>query len=293
MLPASFTADFIRQLELRKLSSRRAYLGTRQGGHRSLKRGHGLEFSDYRKYEQGDNPRSIDWGVYARSDRLYVKRFQEEQELTVLIILDTSLSTATPASDNKWERACEIAIALGYITLMNRDRLLVTAPGYFSSPAYDGARAVHSLTADLSKIKLTQNVNIISGVRESLARVRHPGVVIFISDFLFPLEDVKSITNQMRSKNLDIVMVRLLGDSEINPFANMSNVLAVDSETGEELPLVLDDDIRSQYSTLLEDHTIKLQHYLLSHGARFIATDTSESLSKCVIEKLGSAGLIQ
>ena len=69
MLPASFTNEFLRQLELLRLQGRRAFLGTRQGGHLSIKRGHGIEFSDYRNYELGDHPRYIDWGVYARSER--------------------------------------------------------------------------------------------------------------------------------------------------------------------------------------------------------------------------------
>ena len=84
----TFTPAFLRQLELLRLRARRSYLGTRQGGHLSLKRGHGIEFSDYRKYELGDDPRHIDWSAYARSERLYIKRFREEQDLSVLLLLD-------------------------------------------------------------------------------------------------------------------------------------------------------------------------------------------------------------
>ena len=145
MLPASFTPAFLSQLELLNLQSKRAYLGTRHGGHRSLKRGHGIEFSDYRVYVPGDNPRDIDWAVYARSDRLYVKRFQEEQALTVLVILDTSPSMTAVMADRKWERAREIGLALSYIALMQQDGVAICAPGYITTPTLWGVRAMHGL----------------------------------------------------------------------------------------------------------------------------------------------------
>ena len=69
-LPEAFTPQFLKQLEMFRINARRMFLGSKQGGHLSPKRGHGIEFSDYRKYELGDNPRHIDWGVYARTERL-------------------------------------------------------------------------------------------------------------------------------------------------------------------------------------------------------------------------------
>src|SRR5262245_21429064 len=115
MLPATFTPEFLRNLELFKIKARRAYLGNRQGGHISPKRGHGIEFSDFREYELGDNPRWIDWGVYARTDRLYVRRYQEEQNLSVLVVVDASHSMRTPPEDKKWESARDLALALSYV----------------------------------------------------------------------------------------------------------------------------------------------------------------------------------
>jgi len=80
-----FTPGFFRRLQQLKIQTRRSYLGSRSGSHISKRRGHGLEFSDYRTYVPGDDFRHIDWGVYGRTDRLYVKEFREEQELQVLL----------------------------------------------------------------------------------------------------------------------------------------------------------------------------------------------------------------
>ena len=101
-LPEAFTPEYLRQLELLRIRARRAFLGTKQGGHVSLKRGHGIEFSDFRQYQPGDDPRHIDWSVFARSERLYVKQFQEEQDLTVLLLIDSTASMVTPSNEKKW-----------------------------------------------------------------------------------------------------------------------------------------------------------------------------------------------
>ena len=81
MLPALFTPQFLARLETLRIRARRQFLGSRPGGHLSPRRGTGLEFADYRHYTPGDDPRYIDWKLYSRTDRLYIKLFQEEEEL--------------------------------------------------------------------------------------------------------------------------------------------------------------------------------------------------------------------
>ena len=104
-----FTPGFFRRLQQLKIKTRRSYLGSRQGSHISKRRGHGLEFSDYRSYVPGDDFRHIDWGVYGRTDRLYVKEFREEQELQVLFLIDTSQSMGFPEAEGKFEFAKDLA----------------------------------------------------------------------------------------------------------------------------------------------------------------------------------------
>ncbi len=87
MIPTLFTKEYFQQLETAKIRARKKFLGARQGGHISPRKGQGLEFSDYRQYELGDNPRNIDWNVYARSDRFVIKRFQEEESRSFLFMI--------------------------------------------------------------------------------------------------------------------------------------------------------------------------------------------------------------
>lgn len=293
MLPETFTPALLRQLELLKIRSRRAYLGTRQGGHLSLKRGHGIEFSDYRRYELGDNPRHIDWGVFARSDRLVVKTFREEQDLNVLVLLDTSASMFTPLSDNKWSRGCEIALALAYIALMEQDSVSVAAPGVFESPFYYGARAIHDLTKSLLGSQLNPSGNFERAAQLAINRVRFPGVAVFVSDFLMPLPQVQALVNLMRAKNLDITAIQLLGPGDITPLRDEGDVIAVDSETGEQMDLALDSRQREQYAALLEDHNKRVQEILSSARVRYVRAETATPLADFLIGSLAVTGLLK
>ncbi len=293
MLPESFTPELLRQLELLKIRSRRAFLGSRQGGHVSLKRGHGIEFSDYRRYELGDNPRHIDWGVYARSDKLFIKTFQEEQDLSVLVLLDTSASMFTPASDLKWERARDVAISLGYIALMEQDSVSVAAPGIVQTPFYHGARAIHELSRDLSVIQGPPRIDYLKEAQKAVNRVRFPGVAVFISDFLMPLEDTGAILNLMRAKNLDITALQVLGPNDIHPLESQTSLVAVDSETGEEVDLALDKKQREEYAVLLEEHTKRLQQLFSSASIRYARLESSAPLAETLLRNIPATGLLR
>lgn len=292
MLPQSFTPEFLRQLELVKIQSRRAFLGKRQGGHVSPKRGHGIEFSDYRQYELGDNPRHIDWGVYARSDRLYVKKYQEEQDLNIYMIIDASISMFTPEQDAKWIRARDIAMALAYVALLQQDNVMLIAPGKLVSPSYFGGRAIQLVSRDLMKIEQGQG-EFLPLFKKTMARVRFPGVAIVLSDFMMPHVELFEFFNLLRARNLDVTAIQVLGHSEINPLAGMQSARIVDSETGEQVEIALSEEARSEYAELLKEHNQKLQEFLASAQIGFVQSLPDQSLSQFVIDNLSKTGLLK
>ena len=295
MLPSEFTPEFLKKLELLQLRSRRAYLGSRQGGHTSLKRGHGIEFSDYRKYELGDNPRHIDWGVFARSERLYVKRFQEEQDLSVFFVLDGTCSMNTPASDGKWNLAKNICLALSYVALMQHDTVFLSVPGQFDSPAYSGGRSFHILADQLSGISAVEEGELDRKLSRGLSRIRFPGVAILVSDLLMPFEEIVRVINMLRAKNLDITVIQVLGESDVDPLslvqAGSPGAYVVDSETGEELELTLDDEAREEYGYLLMQHNRKIREFLVEANVHYQLALSSYSVSEFIFENLSGTGL--
>src|SRR5574342_1130577 len=123
MLPDPFTPAFLTQLETLRLHTRKEFLGSHPGSYSSPRRGTSLEFADYRRYSPGDDLRYLDWGIYARSDRLYVKLFREEVDLFVYLFVDASASMGYPSPARKFERACHVALALAYVVLANHDHV--------------------------------------------------------------------------------------------------------------------------------------------------------------------------
>ncbi len=291
MLPESFTPAFLRQLELLKLQSRRAYLGLRQGGHLSLKRGHGVEFSDYRQYELGDNPRYIDWSVYARSDKLYIKTFREEQDLTVLVLVDTSSSMIVPREDRKWERACEIALAIAYVALCSQDQVRVMAMGGPPSPTYVGGRAFRELADTLLGTTPGRSLDLARECLLAASQVRFPGVCVFLSDFLMPISEIDAALRPLRAKNLDITLVQVLGPNDCDPLPTLNDLTAIDSETEAEIQLSLSPELRSQYRKLLDQHNGALAELCHASNIRITRAVSSDPLSAFALRTLTHVGL--
>src|SRR6266567_6358198 len=114
-LPAEFSAEFLARLEQRRIKTRREYAGSGKGAHLSPRRGSSLEFSDFRHYSLGDDFRYIDWGLYGRTDKLYIKLFKEEEDLLTYVFLDASASMAFPERDRKFESAILTALSVAYV----------------------------------------------------------------------------------------------------------------------------------------------------------------------------------
>src|SRR4051795_3867223 len=118
--------QFLHRLEQLELVSRKIFLGVMKGERRSKRKGQSVEFADYRNYVKGDDLRFLDWNLYARLDRLFIRLFMEEEDLHLYLLVDNSLSMdfGTPT---KLLYARQVAAALGFIALINLDRVAVEA----------------------------------------------------------------------------------------------------------------------------------------------------------------------
>src|SRR5207248_109548 len=133
-LPEEFTPEFIARLEHLRIKTRREYAGLGKGSHLSPRRGSSLEFSDFRHYALGDDFRYIDWGLYGRTDKLYIKLFKEEEDLLTYIFLDASGSMGLPPDDRKFEAARAMSLAVAYAALAAGDRVMVRVLGGAGQP---------------------------------------------------------------------------------------------------------------------------------------------------------------
>src|SRR5688500_3477648 len=216
-----FDAEFMRKLERLSLVSRKIRSGQLKGERRSLKRGQSVEFADYRSYTHGDDLRRVDWNAYARMERLFIKLFQEEEDLTVHILLDASKSmdwgdpndiTVTapiapvdtgsidsqgrsgivaPQGDtrghNKLVYAKRTAAALGYIALANLDRLSMTAfsrPGLQRFSAVRGKGHAVSLLRFVAGVKASGETDLDIILKQYARQAKYPGLLFILSDCL-------------------------------------------------------------------------------------------------------------
>ena len=179
MLPEPFTPQFLSQLETFRLRTRKEFLGSHPGSYSAPRRGTSLEFADYRKYSLGDDLRYVDWGIYARTDRLYIKLFHEEVDLFAYIFIDASASMAFPTVEEKFLPASHIAVALSYVVLANQDHvklhLLQGSSGDKASPFYRGRRRIADCINFAGSLKPAGSLAMAQALADHLRQFRRPG----------------------------------------------------------------------------------------------------------------------
>ena len=238
--PTVFDEGFLRQLERLLVMMRSPVRGGLKGGRRSVKRGQSVEFADYRDYTMGDDLRQLDWNVYARLERLFVKLFIEEEDVTVTLLIDASASMATghPAKLLFAKRA---AAALGYIALASEDRVTVSAlAGRMARrrAAMRGSGRVFRLLADLSAIEPTDGTtDLVAAARHAAAQLHGKGVVILFSDLLDPGAD--RIIRELAATGSELIVLHVLSPDELDP-AMEGDLRLVDVETGDGVDVTVD-----------------------------------------------------
>ncbi|MCB0328508.1 MAG: DUF58 domain-containing protein [Bdellovibrionales bacterium] len=283
----------LKQLELLKLKSQRRFLGSRQGGNVSLKRGHGMEFADYRRYELGDDPRYIDWGVYGRTERLYVKQFQEEQDITVFCVLDSTASMHHPEGDRKIRRATEVALGMLYVALSHHDRVHITIPGHTALGPSSGAGFIHRIAELCSNLPMIAPDDHKRGLQRFLHSVEYPGICLYISDFFLPIGEFQAQLEALYTHNLDVIAIRVTGDHDHDPSISGDRALFIDSETGTELPLQWSASMAREYAFRFAEHERVLREVTAKYQMHFFSHRASDPLMEFFCRKLAGTGVLR
>lgn len=297
MLPAPFTPDFLNRLEALRLRTRKEFLGGHPGSYSSPRRGTSLEFADYRRYSPGDDIRYLDWGIFARTDRLYIKLFREEVDLFVYLFIDASGSMAFPTLREKFFPACQVALALAYVVLANHDHvkfhLLQATSTPLASPFYRGRHRVMDLIKFVSTTSPKGPLDLTPALGEHLKRLRRPGKAILLSDFLMPAPSFEQGLNLLRAFNLDISVIQILSRPETDPPFPAGALTLADSESDAELSLDWSRNLRRDYQERLERHNRGLRSFCHKSGIEYSVFVTDQELSGFVLETLPAIGLIK
>ena len=251
-------ASFLSRLEKLALRSRSRAAGVRQGGHTSRRRGQSLEFADHREYVPGDDIRHLDWHLYARLDTLFVKLFEAREDRTVQILLDRSASM----SGAKWDAARKAAAAVAYAALCSMDRvqLFVADRGLRAEgrPAR-GRGAIHRMFRFLEKTGAAGGTDLLR-VSKGLPPARAGAITVIISDLWDP-NGVDDALKRLAHRGGELHVLHLVDRRELDPAHLTGDFTLVDSESGAELNVSVDKDVRQQYRAAAQqylDHVVEL-----------------------------------
>lgn len=296
MLPPLFTPQFLARLETLRIRARRKFLGSRPGGHLSLRRGAGLEFADYRHYTPGDDPRYIDWKLYARTDRPYIKLFQEEEELYTYLFLDLSASMAYPLGNEKYATARDLVLALSYVALARNDAVKVHALASekkeLATPFFRGRQRLMELATFLNACRPAGKVDTPAVLARHLQTVHRPGKAIWISDFLFPSPVYQASLNLLRAANFDLAVIQILGRDEVDPPLVPTGVRLVDSESAETTLVHFDAYAKQEYLRRLDRHNRELRSFCHQTGVHYALFSTAQDFQQFVLRELPALGML-
>jgi uncharacterized protein (DUF58 family) len=295
MLPDPFTPAFLTQLETLRVRTRKEFLGSHPGSYSSPRRGTSLEFADYRRYAPGDDLRYLDWGIYARSDRLYVKLFREEVDLFAYIFIDASGSMSFPSFQEKYLPASHIALALSYVILANHDhvKLHLLQQRSSASPFYRGRRRMSDCVNFATAVTPEGPLDLAAGLSDHLQRLRRPGKAILISDFLMAPPAYQQGLNLLRAFNLDIAAIQVLSRREVDPAFPVGSLTLVDSESRSEINYQWNGGAKRAYQSRLAHHNLELKSFCHESGIHYSLYVNDRDLSDFIFATLPAIGLFK
>jgi uncharacterized protein (DUF58 family) len=262
--------------ELLSLLSRRSFRGRVKGERRSPRKGISVEFSDYRQYGLGDDLRYVDWNVYARLDRLYLKLFVDEEDLCLHLLVDASASMGF-GEPSKLEHAVKLAAALGFVGLVGLERVGIGVVRERMAEGFSPARGrgqVLPLMDFVGRLRAGGATSLNDGLAAYALRSREAGLAVFISDLMDPTGYERGL-KALLERRFDVHVVHVLAPEEINPGFG-GDLRLLDSETGEMRDLTLDGEALRAYQTRLRDFLDRAEQFCRGNEITYhrVVTDT-------------------
>ncbi len=288
-----FDEEFLRKLEKLQVLALRAVRGPIRGEHKAWRAGRSLEFLDYRKYQLGDDFRYIDWNVLGRLDKLFIKLFRAEEDLTIHFLIDVSRSM-TLGKPSKDLYAKKTAAALGYIGLANQDRIGVTS---FAENLGDslaprkGRKNYWLLLRYLESLSAEGRTDFNSCLVQFSARCKRPGLAVIISDLLDP-KGFRAGLDALKYRKFDLALIHVLDPAWFNP-PSKGHLELRDVETGETRRVTLDDDLFTQYKAQVDRFLEEVESHCHKNGIDYCQCRTDVPFEDFLLEYLLSGAVFQ
>jgi uncharacterized protein (DUF58 family) len=284
--------QFMARLDQLDILSRKLLAGKMKGERRSKRRGQSVEFADYRNYTIGDDLRFIDWNIYARLDKLFLKLFMEEEDISLYILLDVSASCDF-GDPNKATYIKKVAAALGYIGLVNYNRVTIAAMAdgiVAETGALRGRRRVAQMIDFVTKLQPAGASHFAESCKRFALANRHKGVCVVLSDF-FVKEGFESGLRYVAGGKYDLFCVQILSPQEINPELT-GDLKLRDIEDNDMAEVSITQPLMNQYKSNLNAYCLSLKDYITRRGGTYLFTSTTVPFDTLVLNYLRERGLL-
>ncbi|MDT8307456.1 MAG: DUF58 domain-containing protein [Anaerolineae bacterium] len=295
MTLAIFDESALRKLEQLTLVADRVRVGVMKGERRSRKRGTSIEFADYRDYTRGDDLRRLDWNVYARLERPFIKLLEEEEDLAVHLLVDQSASMDWPdtPAENKLRYALLLAGALGHIALTTGDQVSVTLLGR-ARQRWGPFRGRHNslrLLQFLDSARAAGETNLNAALQDYALRGGRPGLAFLLSDMLSPPGYRDGLT-ALLARGYEIGILHILSPDEVDPLL-AGDLKLVDVETAEDAEISLDGATLAAYRERLRTWQAELAAFSSSRAAHYVPVTTDVPWDQLVLRTLRAEGVLK
>jgi uncharacterized protein (DUF58 family) len=303
---ALLTPELLRRLEQFQLLAARRSKSSARGERSSKARGQSVEFADFRNYVAGDDFRYLDWNLYGRLDKLFLKLYEEERELPVRIFLDASESM-TFGAPPKFDFARQVAAAVGYVALCGFDRVTVhifpepdpAAPNVDAAAlsaemaARGGLRAVRGRKSaleyfqNLSQVTARGAADLNEALRRGALASRQTGVAVVLSDFLDPA-GYETGLNALLGRGFHVDAIQILAPEELNP-GSYGDLRLVDCETGGVQEVTFGKYRLKAYQQTVQNFCQRLREFCQGRGMGFFSVSSETPLEQLLLKQLRQA----
>ncbi|MBX3380276.1 MAG: DUF58 domain-containing protein [Phycisphaeraceae bacterium] len=303
----------ISRLDPLDLASRRVFFGKLKGERRSKKRGHSVEFADHRPYVSGDDLRHIDWNIFGRLDKLFLKLFLEEEDLSLHVVLDASASSDC-GEPNKFHFMQRCAMALGYVGLVNLNRVAATVMSGVDADAPDekpksdgrtsptvspvralrdlrGRRRVHDLARFLCSVRPGGVLNFRTAAERIALSRRGKGVMVIFSDFFFK-DGYEDGLRLLAGHGYDLILVQVLSPQELEPPIK-GDLRLKDIEDSDTAEVTISAPLLKRYQANLAAYCQKLREFALRRDMALLTVKSDTPVDSLVADQLRRLGVLK
>jgi uncharacterized protein (DUF58 family) len=278
--------SFLRQLDRFDITLKKRVISSYAGARQSKNYGTGLVFYDYKDYVPGDDFRAIDWKVYARTDDFFVRRYEEERNMRIHVVIDASASMNFGGRTKKFEYASMIGIGFCYMALRNNESFEVStfAEDLQVFKAKKGMSKLIGVVETLNKITPKGQSLFRQSLEKYKAAINTKSMVIIISDFLFDPEELRNTL--YRYKKSEVMVIQVLDASERELMLEGDMILD-DSETGDRMRTYISNKLIENYSEKLLDHVYGIKKICDQFNAKFLSVSTETPIFDAFYTLLG------